>query len=148
MTTIHAFEKILHHQENLKNEAQLDYKLAVTDFEKVAEELYNLLKLKETTEEKYQNALHSTGSVTNLMTHHSYLQQLKTQILYVEAEVNNKRSVMEDKRSKLTDQHVEVKKFEKIIDHKWDSIKDKEKVAENKMLDEVSMRQYYNRGDR
>jgi len=148
MTNVQAFEKILHHQENLKNEAQLEYKSAVTDFETVAEELYQLLKQKETIEDKYQQALHTSGSVTTLMTHHTYLQQLKKQILHVEATVNEKRSIMEDKRSMLTDQHVEVKKYEKIIDHKWEVIKSKEKESESKMLDEASIRQYYNHGDR
>lgn len=148
MTNIQAFEKILHHQENLKNEAQLEYKSAVSEFEIVAEELYQLLKQKETTEDKYQQALHTSGSVTSLMTHHTYLQQLKKQIRHVETTVNEKRTFMEGKRSLLTDQHVEVKKYEKIIDHKWEMIQAKEKELESKMLDEASIRQYYNHGDR
>lgn len=147
MTSIQAFEKILHHQENLKNEAQLEYKTAVTEFETVAEELYQLLKQKETIEDKYQQTLHTAGSVTALMTHHTYLQQLKKQILHVERTVNEKRAIMEDKRSMLTDQHVEVKKYEKIIDRKWEVIKSKEKETESKRLDEASIRQYYNHGD-
>lgn len=148
MTSIHAFEKILTHQEHLKNEAQLEYKSAVSAFETVAEELYQLLKQKETIEEKYQQTLHSSGSVTTLMTHHTYLQQLKQRILHVEAKVSEERVNMENKRSELTDQHVEVKKFEKIIDRKWEVIKNKEKENENKMLDEASIRQYFNHGER
>ncbi|GEM03434.1 hypothetical protein HMI01_04220 [Halolactibacillus miurensis] len=148
MTNIQAFEKILHHQENLKNEAQLEYTSAVSEFETVAEELYQLLKQKETIEDKYQQALHTSGSVTSLMTHHTYLQQLKKRIRHVETTVNEKRSIMEGKRLLLTDQHVEVKKYEKIIDHKWELIKTKEKETESKMLDEASIRQYYNHGDR
>ena len=148
MTNIRAFNKILHHQENQKNEAQLAYKESVQAFEVVAEQLYQLLKKKEDVEEQYNNYLETNGTVTTLATHYAYIEQIKRDIVSIQADVNQKRSAMEHKQVKLTEQHVEVKKFESIIDKKQTQIKDKQKYLENQMMDEVSSRQYFNRGNR
>lgn len=148
MTSIRAFHKILLHQENKKNEAHLAYKESVQSFEVVAEKLYQLLKKKEIVEKSYNDYLETNGTVTNLATHYAYIEQIKREIMTVQTEVNQKRSVMEHKQAKLTEEHVEVKKFESIIDKKQEQIKEKQKYIENQVMDEASNRQYFNHGNR
>lgn len=148
MTSIRAFNKILSHQENLKNEAQLTYKESVDAFEEIATKLYQLLKKKEEVQKEYNYYLSSSGTVTTLATHYAYIEQINQRIQKVEVEVNAKRRVMNEKQDKLTEQYVEVKKFEKIIDHKTEKMKAHENYKENQTMDEVSMRQYFNHGNR
>lgn len=148
MATIKAYNKILNHQENLKNQALLAYQQAINDFERSAEKLYLLLNKKEQVEKEYNYYLSSSGTVTTLATHYAFIEQIKERIYTVQVEVNQKRAVMEKKQQKLTEEHIEVKKFEKIIEKKQLRILEKEKYLESQMMDEISTRQYFNHGNR
>ncbi|MBM7540572.1 flagellar export protein FliJ [Amphibacillus cookii] len=148
MTTVKAFHKILNHQERLKNQAYLDYQDAVSAFELIAEQLYQLLYKKEQVEKEYNYYLTSSGTVTTLATHYAFIEQIKQKIYEVEMEVNRKRSIMEQKQQKLTTAHVEVKKYEKIIENKQKRSELKVKYLENQTMDELSSRQHFNYGNR
>ncbi|SDB88648.1 flagellar FliJ protein [Pelagirhabdus alkalitolerans] len=148
MASINAFNKILDHQEREKNIAHKDYQHSVEEFETVAEQLYQLLQKKEQVEQEYNYYLKSSGTVTTLATHYAFIEQIKKKIDNVQVEVNKKRSIMDRKQQKLTKAHIEVKKFEKIIDHKIEHEHEKLKYHENKEMDEISSRQYFNRGNR
>lgn len=145
MTTIRAFHKILSHQERLKNQAQANYQEAVNSFEQVATKLYALLQKKERVETEYNYYLEASGTVTTLATHYAYIEQIKKQIEAVQVEVNRERFNMEKKQEKLTEAHVEVKKFEKIIEKKKSNIIALEVYQESQAMDEVSNRQYFSR---
>lgn len=148
MATVEAFNKILNHQEQLKDQAQLAYRQALNDFEKSAEKLLLLLQKKEQVEKEYYYYLSSSGTVTTLATHYAFIEQIKERIHYVQIEVNQKRAVMEKKRDLLTEAHIEVKKFEKIIEKKHQKVQEKEKYLENQTMDEISTRQYFNHENR
>lgn len=145
MATIKAYSKILNHQENLKNQALLDYQQAIRDFEQSAEKLYLLLNKKEQVEKEYNYYLSSSGTVTTLATHYAFIERIKERIYVVQMEVNQKRAVMEKKQEKLTEQHIEVKKFEKIIENKRKKEREREAYLESQLMDEISTRQFFNR---
>lgn len=148
MATIKAFNKILNHQEQIKNQALLAHREAVNEFEISAEKLYLLLKKKEQVETEYNYYLSSVGTVTTLATHYAFIKQIQERITDVQVEVNQKRSVMEKKQQILTEEHIEVKKYEKIIEKKEHRKEEKIKYNEKQMMDEISNRQYFNRGNR
>lgn len=148
MTDIRAFIKILSHQERLKNEAQVNYQEAVNNFEIVATKLYELLQKKEQVESEYNYYLQISGSVTTLATHSAYIDHIKVTIKTVQNEVDQERLTMEKKQVLLTAAHIEMKKFEKIIEKKQEKIKATELYNENQTMDEVSNRQFFNQGNR
>lgn len=148
MTNIKAFQKILSHQERLKNEAQLNYQEAMNAFETVATKLYQLLQKKEEVEKQYAFYLTSSGTVTTLATHYAYIDEIKKKIQQVEFEVSKKRVVMEKKQVLLTQSHVEVKKFEIIIEKKNEKEKLREIYTEKQQMDETSLRQFLANKDR
>lgn len=148
MATIKAFNKILNHQERLKDQALLAHQAAVNEFEISAEKLYSLLKKKEQVEAEYNYYLSSTGTVTTLATHYAFIERIKEKIVHVQIDVNQKRAVMDKKQQALTEEHIEVKKFEKIIEKKHQKEIDKVNYTEKQTMDEISNRQYFNRGNR
>ncbi|GGM21396.1 hypothetical protein GCM10011351_04070 [Paraliobacillus quinghaiensis] len=148
MTNIKAFQKILSHQERIKNEAQINYQEAMNDFEVVATKLYQLLRKKEEVEKQYDYYLQSSGTVTTLATHYAYIDEIKKKIQQVELEVNQKRAVMEKRQAILTESHIEVKKFEKIIEKKNNQAKIMEVYNEKMQMDETSLRQFLMNEDR
>src|SRR5690625_3159631 len=148
MATIKAFNKILNHQEQIKNQALLAHREAVNEFEISAEKLYLLLKKKEQVETEYNYYLSSSGTVTTLATHYAFIEQINQKIKQVQIEVNQKRAVMDKKQEKLTEAHVEVKKYEKIIEKKYLKEQEKMKYLENQSMDEISTRQYFSRENR
>lgn len=148
MTDIKAFNRILSYQERLKNEAQLNYQEAVQRFEQVATHLYNLLRKKEQVEKEYTFYLQSSGTVTTLATHNAYIEQIKRQIQEVQKEVDQERTKMDKKQEKLTEAHIEVKKFEKIIEKKKLKRMTTELYKDSQEMDEISNRQSFNSRDR
>src|SRR5690625_224733 len=148
MATIKAFNKILNHQEQIKNQALLAHREAVNEFEISAEKLYLLLKKKEQVETEYNYYLSSAGTVTTLATHYAFIKQIQERIADVQVEVKQKRAVMEKKQQILTEEHIEVKKYEKIIERKEERKEERIKYNEKQMMDEISNRQYFNRGNR
>jgi len=148
MATIKAFNKILNHQEQIKNQALLAHREAVNEFEISAEKLYLLLKKKEQVETEYNYYLSSAGTVTTLATHYAFIKQIQERIADVQVEVNQKRADMEKKQQILTEEHIEVKKYEKIIERKEERKEERIKYNEKQMMDEISNRQYFNRGNR
>ncbi|WP_112180844.1 MULTISPECIES: flagellar export protein FliJ [Paraliobacillus] len=148
MTNIKAFQKILSHQERLKNEAQINYQEAMNNFETVATKLYQLLQKKEEVEKQYAYYLKSSGTVTTLATHYAYIDEIKKKIQQVELEVSKKRVIMEKKQVLLTQSHIEVKKFEIIIEKKNEKEKLREIYTENQQMDETSLRQFLANEDR
>src|SRR5699024_1515529 len=119
MASIQAFTKILNHQDLLKSQALIAHQQAMNEFEVSAEKLYLLLKKKEEVEKEYNYYLSSSGTVTTLATHYAFIEQINQKIKQVQIEVNQKRAVMDKKQEKLTEAHVEVKKYEKIIEKKY-----------------------------
>ncbi|MBM7571822.1 flagellar export protein FliJ [Aquibacillus albus] len=140
--TTHSFEKILSVRKRDKDQAQMDYQHSVTNFETKATQLYHLLSKKEYMEEKYQNFLKNSSTITQLASHSTYIEKIKLQIRQLEELVSRARSEMEGKQGKLTDAHVEVKKFEKLIERKKQLQEEKLMHQESVLMDEASAIQF------
>ncbi|MFC4557117.1 flagellar export protein FliJ [Virgibacillus kekensis] len=140
-----ALSKILHVRENEKQDAQKAYQLAVDSFEDTATKLYNLLRKKEAVEELYENSLHKPTSIETIREQAGYMDMLNAQVNILQVDVQHARGKMESKHEELKTAHVEVKKFEKIIEHRDTDRIQLMKKNEAVSMDEISVQQYLSR---
>lgn len=145
MAQIEVLSKILHIREKEEKDAQIAHHQSVVFFEKMATKLYQLLRKKEAAEAAYEKTMKKPTTIDLMKEQLKYIELLNKQIIELQSNVNHARSQMESKQEKLTSAHVEVKRFEKLIDQR----KGKQKVLELKLeqdsMDEVSNQQYISR---
>ncbi len=139
-----ALSKILNVRENEKRDAQKAYQQSIDFFEEIATQLYNLLRKKEVAEESYEGYLHQTTPIDRIKEQVAYIEILNSQIMKLQHDVQKARNEMDTNHDKLTNAHVEVKKFEKIIEHRHKVDEELVKKSENAQMDEISMQQYFN----
>ncbi|WP_100010958.1 flagellar export protein FliJ [Lentibacillus sediminis] len=137
-----ALTKILHVRENEKKDAQMAYHQAMYVFEEIATKLYTLLKKKEKAEESYESYLHTPASLDVIKQQSAYIERLNRQIMDLQQDVLEARSHMESKQHVLKDAHIEVKKFEKIIETRKQSEAEVLKKTEKASMDEISLQQF------
>lgn len=142
MTDTLVFSKIRNVKESEKNSAQKAYHQSMEFFEEVATKLYHLLRKKEAAEASYESYLQQSIPLEKLKQQMAYIERLNNQIVNMQSEVQKARDDMQTKQLKLTDAHVEVKKFENIIEARHQSEKEREKKYEKDMMDEISLTQY------
>ncbi|MFZ3576607.1 flagellar export protein FliJ [Virgibacillus sp. DJP39] len=148
MGEILALSKILNIREREKNDAQKIYRQSIEYFEGVATQLYNLLKRKEEAEGIQEKYLQNTIPIDKIREQLIYIENLSKQITQLQKEVQSARSEMESKQEKLSEAHVEVKKFEKIITFRQNEQEEIIKKNEKLMMDEISVQQYLNQKNR
>ncbi|MGF7015927.1 flagellar export protein FliJ [Ornithinibacillus bavariensis] len=137
-----VLSKILDIREREKKDAQIDYYKAVDVFEDIATKLFNLLQKKEAAEAAYEEALLSSMHLDFIQDQLTYIDTLTKRIDELQKQVQQARSIMEFKQQKLSEAHVETKKFEKIIEVR----NNEETIMRNKMeesfMNELSIQQY------
>jgi|SRR5690625_1283394 len=134
--------KVLQVKEQEKNEAQIERVQAVEQFEKVANQLYDQLKKKETAQKQLDQKMREQFTMEIMKEQSRYINNLSSKIVTLQHHVQQARRKMEDTQEMLNKAFIEVKKIEKMID-----IREQEKIAEEEMLeaalmDEMSLRQY------
>lgn len=137
-----ALSKVLHIRENEKTRAQKAYQKSIDSFEEVATQLYELLRKKETAENLYETYLQQSTPIGKIREQSVYIDNLNKQIIALQQNVQHARNEMESKHEYLTDAYVEVKKFEKIIEHREEEAAELIKKSERDSMDEISIRQY------
>ncbi|MBP2077658.1 flagellar export protein FliJ [Oceanobacillus polygoni] len=148
MAEIIALSKILDIRENEKKIAQRAYNQSLDSFEKVATELYHILQKKERAEDSYDQFLHALTPIERIKEQSAYIEQLNRQINDLQFRVQKARSEMESKQHQLSDAHVEVKKFEKIIEIRKETKANIQKKMENAFMDEISITQFLSHKNR
>lgn len=142
MAEIGTLSKVLHVRENEKKVVQKAYKDAIDSFETVATELYYVLKQKEEAEKRYDQYIQSSVAIEKVIQTMDYINELNGQIMELQSKVHIARNNMESKQLQLSDAYVEVKKYEKIIEHINKENMDEKKRRESAFMDEISMFQY------
>jgi flagellar protein FliJ len=140
--------KILHVRENEKKKVQKDYSQSMERFESVALDLYQLLKKKENAEKTYEDYINSSVSLDQIKQISFYIESIQGDILALQHKVNKARNEMELKQTELTDAHIEVKKFEKIIERRTNEELEHVKKIEKAFMDEISINQFMNSKNR
>lgn len=137
-----VFSKILNVYDQEKKEAQLAHSQSIEKFETVAKSLYTLLKKRETAVEEYQAMLKSITAIDEITERLAYIESLQKEIDRMQYKVNAARQTMVTKQRELTEAHVEVKKYEKIIELRNKTFKEKMLKEEAQLMDEISLQQY------
>lgn len=142
MSNIAVLNKVLSIREIEKKDAQKAHHLATEKFETAATKLYGVLKKKETAEQQYKTYINGVSEIEKIKEQLAYIDNLKSEIIRLQHQVNHARTEMEQKQVKLTEAHVEVKKFEKVIEHRQKEREDEIRKQEQLFMDEISVRQY------
>src|SRR5699024_6011233 len=95
----------------------------------------------ETTYEAY---IQETTSIENILEQMNYIDSLNKQIISVQKAVNRARDEMNIKQEELTSAHVEMKKYESIIEKRKKEHAEIVEKSERSFMDEISMQQYLN----
>jgi len=141
MTDINVFTKLLSVREKERRDAEIAHQASTQTFEMVATKLYKILKKKEDMEVFYTNSLQKI-TIDRLREQQDYIESLKQQIIELQARVSEARTQMESSQYKLSQSHIEVKKFETIIDMRREEQRQEEKKQEQLSMDDISMQQY------
>ncbi|WP_077621963.1 flagellar export protein FliJ [Sediminibacillus massiliensis] len=139
-----TMEKILDIRLSEKKRAQKAYQQSADNFEKVASQLYHLLKEKEKAEEAYQSSLNDSFPVQAITSQVSYLNSLKEKIVKLQYSVEDARNIMVSQQGKLTESFIEAKKYEKLIEFQKDKKSEWKRETENKQMDEISVTHFLN----
>lgn len=140
--------KILDVRENEKKVAQKIYSQSQEQFELVATSLYTLLKKKEDAEEAYDKCIQANVAIDQLQQISYFIETIEEEILDLQFKVNRARNDMELKQSKLTDAHIEVKKFEKLIELRAKEKHELQSRVDKAFMDEISLNQYMSNKNR
>ncbi|WP_163536796.1 flagellar export protein FliJ [Gracilibacillus sp. YIM 98692] len=124
------------------------YQDSEQQFEQEATHLYKLLKKKEEVESLYTESLYQKTQVQQLQAYQQYLNYLTPTIMERQKKVNQARQNMYELQDQLTDQYIEVKKIEKIIEKRKQKQSELEKVQEQMRMDDISVRRYTNQRGR
>ena len=144
----YKFEKILSIKEKEKTDALAKYNAALKKFEEVAEKLYKLLKKKEELLEFQQEKLRNGLSVQDIRHHQLFMDNLEKLLSLCQQEVIEARYKMNTQRDILMERNIELKKYEKMKENDFLEFLHVMKEAENKEMDEISIRQYLSKGVR
>lgn len=142
MAETKSFVKILHVREQEKKNAQKAYQQSTDFFEQTATRFYHLLKKKEDAEASYDELIQHATTLDRVKEQAKYIEKLNNEIIRLQQEVQQARSEMELNQSRLTDAHVEVKKFQHIIDSRKKKKLEKEMQLEQSQMDDISLKQY------
>ncbi len=132
-------------REREKNNVQSEYQEAMTKFEKVATELYEMLKRKEELEENAREQVTKGTSIYALQQNQSKLLRLQQEILVQQRSTQLAREKMNRKQQDLMNISIEYKKYEKMKQLKHEQFELEEKRLELLQMDELSLRLYANR---
>lgn len=143
----YKFDKLLSIKENEKDIVIGEYNDAVQKFENAATRLYELLKQKEDLIDQQSRQLTSGSNIRQIQDLQRFLPLLDKSIAEWQVQVAKARKFMELKQQLLLEKNIEVKKYEIIKEKAWVAYSQLEKAEENKLMDEISIQQYMNRGN-
>ncbi|MET3682136.1 flagellar FliJ protein [Alkalibacillus flavidus] len=142
MSDIKAFEKLYQVREQELDDARLNYDRALDHFEQEATKLYDLLKSKENVQAQLEHHVSSGIKVDQMAGYYNYLSMLEQQEGSLQKKVHQARLNMYKKQDAVQEAHQEVKKIDKIIEHKKEQQRELDKQAEASFLDEIAVQQY------
>ncbi|KHF39778.1 flagellar export protein FliJ [Halalkalibacter okhensis] len=140
-----TLQKVMQVREREKNKVQAEYQEAIGHFEKVATQLYELLKSKEDLEELSRNQIATGTSIYKLQQNQTKIMRLQQEILEKQRATQLAREKMTVKEQHLVTKTIEVKKYEKIKQLKQEQYKEEEKRKDLMQMDELSVQLFAKR---
>jgi flagellar FliJ protein len=125
--------------EREKNQIQSEYQEAMNQFEKVATQLYELLKSKEELEQSARDQISLGTSVFSLQQNQNKMLRLQQEIQQKQRATQQAREQMNGKQQDLVDKTIELKKYEKMKQLKQEQLIQEQKRLELIQMDELSI---------
>ncbi|MCF7618870.1 flagellar export protein FliJ [Bacillus sonorensis] len=141
------FQKLLELKENEKDQSFAEYQQSVSEFEKVAEKLYESMNQKETLEKNKEIKLQTGMSVQEMRHYQQFVTNLENTIHHYQKLVIMKRNEMNEKQNDLTEKNIELKKFEKMKEKQLEMFLIRNKANEIKEMDDISITQFTTHGN-
>lgn len=142
MAKITSLAKIRDMHDSERKVAQKAYTQSQETFEKIATELYSLLKKKEVAESSFESAIQTSTSIEKIKEQSAYIEKLTNQIQTVQLLVQRARNDMNAKQNTLSEAYIEYKKYDKIVELKKEEAQEIERKQEASFMDEMSMQQF------
>ncbi|MCM3107240.1 flagellar export protein FliJ [Bacillus velezensis] len=140
------FQKLLELKENEKDQTLTEYRQSVSEFETVAEKLYENMSKKELLEKDKESKLRCGMSVQEMRHYQQFVSNLENTIYHYQKLVIMKRNEMNEKQEQLTEKNIEVKKFEKMREKQFNMFALEDKAAEMREMDDISIKQFMIQG--
>ncbi len=123
-----------------------EYRQSVSEFETVAEKLYENMSKKELLEKDKESKLKCGMSVQEMRHYQQFVSNLENTIYHYQKLVIMKRNEMNEKQEQLTEKNIEVKKFEKMREKQFNMFALEDKAAEMREMDDISIKQFMIQG--
>ncbi|PIC81398.1 flagellar export protein FliJ [Sporosarcina sp. P18a] len=143
----YRFDKVLNLREQERDETEMAYKEAIEEFEKIATQLYDQMKKKETVLEEQQQRMTTGFSIDDLHSYSRFINTLDLTIDHIQQEVMKSRSKMNWYESQLLEKNIEVKKFEKMKEIGKEQYDAEMEHVEINRIDELSTMKFRSRED-
>lgn len=140
-----TLQKVMELREREKNNVQSEYQEAMTSFETIATELYEMLKRKEELEDNAREQIEKGTSIYALQQNQSKLLRLQQEVLVQQRSTQLAREKMNRKQQDLMNRSIEFKKYEKMKQIRQEQFEQEEKRLELLQMDELSIRLYAKR---
>lgn len=134
----YRFDKVLTFREQEKNESESAYKESIESFEKIATQLYDLLKKKENILVEQQEKMEKGFSVNEIHHYARFIESIEARIASLQQQVIQARSKMNWYEERLLDKTIEVKKYEKMREKDRNAYQEEMEHKEAERLDELS----------
>ncbi|GAE24254.1 flagellar protein FliJ [Halalkalibacter wakoensis JCM 9140] len=140
-----TLQKVMQVREREKNQGQAEYQKAIDQFEKVATKLYELLKKKESLEERARKQISVGTSIYELQQNQNEMMRLQQEIQLHQRETQRARDKMSMKEQDFLQKAIECKKYEKMKQLKENEFIEEEKRKEAVQMDEISIQLFAKR---
>jgi flagellar FliJ protein len=137
-----SLQKILEVRESEKNSFEKEYTQATKQFEEVATKLFELLKKKEQYENECCNRIGKGIHIFQIQESQLLLTQLQRQIDQQQYYTQKARENMNRKQETLVEKSIELKKYQKMKQIKYEIYIEEINRQENLFMDEISVQQF------
>lgn len=125
-----------------KEQKEQEYQQSVQQFERMATDLYELLRQKEQMEEMYKQNMNQGILVHQLQQNEKIIFQIQEKIQDIQKKTDRARDLMYKKENEMSDASIEWKKYEKVKEWEKQAYDRSLKHEEEKVMDEISTRKY------
>lgn len=133
-----SLQRVLHITENEKKQLESEYQSIYRIFEKLAHDLFLLMKKKEDIETSLQEKLKATLSVDMIQMQLTYVKKLEDMIDEQKQQYQQTKIRLEKFQLILREKTIQVKKYEKLKSHALIEYKKDEKKKDMKLMDETA----------
>ncbi|WP_368504056.1 flagellar export protein FliJ [Alkalihalophilus sp. As8PL] len=140
-----TLQKVMNLKEQERQTSQNQYTEAMDQFERVATELYDLLKKKENLEEAGREKVAKGISIYELQSSQSQLLRMQQAINEQQRTTQRARERMTMKQQDMVKHSIEFKKYEKLKQVKFEQYKKEQTRLENEQMDDIAIQLFQKR---